>query len=169
MTAISAHHAPRRHLALAWGVGASLLLLAMAVPALSVAQIGSQTGYQEWVPPEGGGGTVGGSSDPTGGGSGDPTGGGSGSASGGASGNGTLNATGGGGASRGGTVGEGGGPAAGPGAQPAQPGSNDKRASAEATGVLVTSDNILLALVVAVAAIGAGLAVNKLARHAPGT
>lgn len=165
MTVARDHRTLPRYLAIAACAAISLLVVAVVAPERSVAQIGSQTGYQEGVPPEGGGGSVGGS--------GDLAGGGSGSALGGPSGNGTLYATGGGGASGGGAVGEGGGPAAGPGGQT---GSNDEGASAgssqlvasqgeQATGVLLTSDNFLLALAVAVAATGVGFGVNRLARR----
>ncbi len=57
MTATSAPGVPRTHLALASCAAISLLFFAVAAPAPSVAQIGSQTGYQELVPPESDGGS----------------------------------------------------------------------------------------------------------------
>jgi hypothetical protein len=187
MTATSARRAPRRHLALASCVAISLLLLALAAPARSVAQIGSQTGYQEWIPPERDGGGADGREEVPGGSGGASAGGGGGGAY--ASGGGAAYAGAGDPAYGSGPPVAGGhrGGAAHTRAVGAEPsGKRNSRAANQAgqppvrrvtagqsevaTGTIpLTRDNILLALAVAAVAIGAGLSVNRLARRTAGT
>ena len=173
----------------------SLLFFAVVVPAPSIAQIGSQTGYQEWVPPESGGGTTDGGGGAAGGSGGAATGEGGGGAAfgsgGGAAygGDSGLAGAGGGGAAYGGDSGPaGGGRGATSATEPAgvesdeegsgvadparQPPSGRATAqrSEEATGTIpLTRDNVLLALAVAAAAIGVGFGVHRLARRTAGT
>ena len=167
---------PRLAFALCGGI---FLFFAVAVPAPSIAQIGSQTGYQEWVPPESGGGTTDGGGGAAGGSGGAATGEGGGGAAfgsgGGAAygGDSGLAGAGGGGAAATEPAGvesdEEGSGVADPARQPPSGRATAQR-SEEATGTIpLTRDNVLLALAVAAAAIGVGFGVHRLARRTAGT
>jgi hypothetical protein len=173
MAVTNPNRTPLRYLAFAWCAAISVLALLVAAPGSSVAQIGSQTGYQEWVPDRDTDAPTGRGRDAVGWGGAAAPSDGSGSGLPGAAGEGTAGRTGDVATSerRAGSPYSPAGvkASAARGVAGADQGSQAQRQRSAAGTIPLTRDNMLLAFAVAAAAIGAGFGVNRLARRTTGT